>query len=321
MEYAPAIDWALARRASAFAARDLPPLGWRELRRDVAGMRVAARRAGELAARFLGVESAGAGTVCVVDWEGWLGAVRSMAESVVAEVGLPARPDGALTRARALGNGLAVGLVARRLSRRLLGQYDAFSGNDVLYLVAPTIVAHELNHGFDPADFRLWVSLHEQTHALQLRAAPWLRAHLRDLAAELLSDESSLAQGVSRWLRSRDPGALVAAGSGAEALARLTAVMTFLEGHADHTADEAGRGIVRSQAALRRAFERHPGRFARAAGSLDKGAQYRDGLRFCRQVARRRGNRGLRAAFVEPEALPTPAEIADPEAWVRRVHG
>lgn len=323
MDYAPDIDWTLARRVSRVSARDLPQADPRAVQQLVAELRVSARRAGELAASFLDIDSIGAARVRVVDWAGWVGAVERMTEGAIGELGLARRPAGCARRARALGNGLAIGAVAGRLSGRLLGQYDAYSGEDTLYLVAPTILEHEARHGFVPADFRLWVALHEQTHALQFRAAPWLRAYLREQVAELLADDSSWGAALMQWLRSGDPAAFVATGPGAAVLARLTSTMTFLEGHADHTADVAGRGVVRTQRALRRAFDRTgtPSWLARAAGSLDKNAQYRNGLQFCREVARRGGNRALSAAFASPEALPTGAEIADPSAWMRRVHG
>jgi uncharacterized protein (DUF2342 family) len=50
-------------------------------------------------------------------------------------------------------------------------------------------------------------------------------------------------------------------------------------------------------------------------------AQYRDGAAFVRGARRRVGTAGLNAVWTSPDLLPTPAEIGDPDAWVRRVHG
>ena len=62
---------------------------------------------------------------------------------VVADLGLPARAPGPVTTLRGLGSGLALGAGLRFASRRLLGQYDGYTGADTLYLVAPTIVRLE----------------------------------------------------------------------------------------------------------------------------------------------------------------------------------
>ena len=208
--YAPTVDWALARRVTRLGSRDLPERTLPELRQLVADLRVTARRAGEAGAEHLGLDSVGAATIRVVDWAGWGEAVRAMTDGVVADLGLPARAPGPVTTLRGLGSGLALGAGLRFASRRLLGQYDGYTGADTLYLVAPTIVRLERAHGFVPADFRMWVSLHEQTHALQFRAAPWLRDHLKDGARAVLDDESSLLEGLVGWARSGDAAAVVA---------------------------------------------------------------------------------------------------------------
>ena len=49
--------------------------------------------------------------------------------------------------------------------------------------------------------------------------------------------------------------------------------------------------------------------------------QYADGARFVRGVMREVGIDGFNAVWTSPSTLPEPAEIADPIAWVRRVHG
>ena len=65
----------------------------------------------------MGVDSVGAGRIRVVDWVGWGRAAGEMLESTVAELGLPRRPDGALTRLRATGNGVVAGLAVYLFSR------------------------------------------------------------------------------------------------------------------------------------------------------------------------------------------------------------
>ncbi len=49
--------------------------------------------------------------------------------------------------------------------------------------------------------------------------------------------------------------------------------------------------------------------------------QYADGAKFVRGVVDRVGMEGFNAVWTGPDTLPRAAEIADPPAWVRRVHG
>ncbi|MBD4430005.1 hydrolase, partial [Xanthomonas citri pv. citri] len=54
----------------------------------------------------------------------------------------------------------------------------------------------------DPADFRLWVCLHEQTHRVQFAAAPWLREHLRAEITALTVGLFDKAESLPERLRS-----------------------------------------------------------------------------------------------------------------------
>jgi uncharacterized protein (DUF2342 family) len=49
--------------------------------------------------------------------------------------------------------------------------------------------------------------------------------------------------------------------------------------------------------------------------------QYRDGAVFVREVNEMVGLSGFNAVWAEPANLPGKAEILDPVAWVKRVHG
>jgi coenzyme F420 biosynthesis associated uncharacterized protein len=83
------------------------------------------------------------------------------------------------------GVGAEVGSLVAFLASHVLGQFDPFSTTadapaGRLLLVAPNIVETERKLEVDPADFRLWVALHEQTHRVQFAAAPWLREVLSE---------------------------------------------------------------------------------------------------------------------------------------------
>ena len=116
-----------------------------------------------------------------------------------------------------------------------------------------------------------------------------------------------------------------------EVFEEVGAVMALLEGHADVAMDEVGPRVVPSVRTIRKAFEARRDEAAKATGvdrvlrrllGLDaKLAQYRDGAAFVRAVREDVGLDGLNAVWTSAEHLPTPQEIADPRAWVRRVHG
>ena len=75
-----------------------------------------------------------------------------------------------------------VGCRARRAARldehRVLGQYDLLVGrdddDDAVYMVGPNLAGLEQRFGFDPAEFRTWVLLHELTHRAQFTGVPWM---------------------------------------------------------------------------------------------------------------------------------------------------
>lgn len=323
MEYAPSVHWGLMRRVARRSAGALPDLSRGEVETLVADLRTTARRAGTLAGQFLKLDSVGATDIRVVDWAGWGRAVNRMADEVVTELDLPERPRGVSRSARGLGNGVLAGVAIGKVSRHLLGQYDAFTGDQALYLVAPTILQHERRHGFVPADFRLWVALHEQTHALQFHAAPWLRDYVRERMRSVTDDDANLVESLATWREQPDLISLFTSREARGQLDEMNAAMTFLEGHADLVSDTVGMRHARTVATMRKAFARPKatGRLARLVEGLGKQAQYRDGLAFCRTVVRRHSWTMLGRALQAPENLPTMGEIAEPQKWINRVRG
>ena len=110
---------------------------------------------------------------------------------------------------------------------------------------------------------------------------------------------------------------------------QLMALMTLLEGHADHVMDAVGPAVVPSVGTIRTAFterrQRTKGpidRLLRALLGMDmKLAQYVKGGAFVGTVVERVGMDGFNLVWSSPSALPSRLEIADPAAWIRRVHG
>jgi coenzyme F420 biosynthesis associated uncharacterized protein len=249
------------------------------------------------------------------------------------------------SRASELGSKAAaipIGTVLGYLSGKVLGQYDPFapdaeqSGHGRLLLVAPNIVNVERQLNVNPGDFRLWVCLHESTHRLQFAAVPWLRNHFRSLVDDFADatdlDPGQLAErlwGALRNRRSSKVSWIEATQNEAQRAAfdQLLALMTLLEGHADHVMDAAGPDVVPSVAAIRVAFNerRRRGnslldRVIRALLGMDmKLQQYVKGNAFVTDVVSRVGMTRFNTVWASPETLPTRSEISDPASWVARV--
>ncbi len=254
--------------------------------------------------------------------------------------------------------GVELGMLLSFLASRVLGQYETFAppsrdlpagenGGGRLLLVAPNIVHVERELDVHPHDFRLWVCLHEETHRTQFTAVPWLRDHIegeiQSFLGETEVDPGTLLERLREAAQSltgnRPEGAdpegggrsiveLVQTPAQREILARLTAVMSLLEGHADYVMDGVGPQVVPSVAEIREKFQK---RRASGAGRLDQALrkllgldaklrQYRDGERFVRSVVDHVGMDGFNRVWTSPNTLPTKAEIAKPADWIARVH-
>lgn len=238
--------------------------------------------------------------------------------------------------------GAEVGGLLAFMAGKVLGQYDlAPGGTPQLMLVAPNLVQVQRELDVDAADFRAWVCMHEETHRVQFTAVPWLRAHLIERATSLAGDMTPTPSELAARLREvvgRLPDALGSGGGGLADLfatpeqrakiAEVTAIMSLLEGHADVVMDDVGPKVIPTVAEIRGKFtERRKGVGAadrllrRLLGLEAKMAQYKDGAGFVRGVTDEVGVDGFNAVWSSPETLPKPAEIHDPAAWVRRVHG
>lgn len=346
------VDWTVA---DAIGSGLVPagPTGSRdELAAHVALLRAAAQDAVPHVLRVTGMtpadgrDTSAPGALCevlVVDRASWVRAAAGTARSLLPDLAPSGSRPGALARAAGgaeVGGGLAL------LSTRILGQFDPFApAPGRLLLVAPNILGVQRALGAPARDFALWVCLHEQTHALQLAAAPWLADHLRARVATLFDDvvrtgrehgEGSVPARLRSWWQAAER--FVTAGREAsltdrvltpaqrEVVAEVGAVMALLEGHADVMMDAVGPSIVPSVAEIRRGFDarrRSATGLARQVGRLlgveEKLAQYTDGAAFVRAVRRAHGYDALNVVWEAPERLPTAREIHDPVAWSRRV--
>ncbi len=256
--------------------------------------------------------------------------------------------------------GAQVGALTGMLSQRVLGQYDlALLDASVpprLLLLAPNLALTARNLAVDRDELVLWVTIHEITHAVQFSGAPWLRDYLGGMLRELIDGLQVTLAG-----RSADPGAdgpesgdrgggrmpklpnpvelramLERAGRGEllrltlgedrwQLVERMQAVMSLIEGHAEHTMDAIGAEVLPSLPRLRAAMNRRresrglPWRvLERLLGLGLKLRQYEVGRRFCDAVVNEAGTGALARAWTGPEALPSTAELRAPTQWLER---
>ena len=225
------------------------------------------------------------------------------------------------------------------------------SSSPHLLLVAPNVLAMRRQLDLDMLDLPAWVCLHETTHAVQLMAAPWLGSYLADSMRTVIGAVvEAVYGGAGSGERGPRPrrGSMVRiaarAGRGRvlegltnlrerSEVASLAAALTFLEGHAEVVLDDVRPNRMPSVHRLRAVLSRSravdggigpgPGLGAlllhRLMGLEAKEAQYADGAAFVRSVVARIGHEGLNVVWTDPALLPTPAEIARPDVWVRRV--
>ena len=345
-----AVDWGIAGRR----ARSLVPAGPKIDRAQAAllveSLRSAASRAPDFVGQVTGLHDAAAASAKVatyiVDRPSWIDSNIATFAHITDGV-LPAPPN----RHAARVAGEELGVVLPLLASRVLGQYDPFATETGgrLLLVAPNILKVEKELELPGPDFHLWVALHEQTHALQGAAAPWLADYLAATMRKLMSGvlASDGAEDRVRSMISALPDVVTGASDGdpnapssgplldavlsddeRELMDQAVALMSLLEGHADVVMDEVGPDVVPAVARIRKAFDKRrtsPGPIEnllrRLLGMDAKLAQYRRGAKFVRAVIADVGHDGLNAVWSAPEQLPTAAEIADPALWVARVHG
>jgi uncharacterized protein (DUF2342 family) len=141
---------------------------------------------------------------------------------------------------------------------------------------------------------------------------PWLPDpwELRELVARARRGELlRLTLGEDRW----------------QLVERMQAVMSLIEGHAEHTMDAVGAEVLPSLPSLRAAMNRRRRDrglvwrvLERLLGLELKLRQYEVGRRFCDAVVEEGGPVALARAWSGPEALPSANELQAPARWLAR---
>ena len=343
------VDWEFAKQAGARLVQAGPTVSVAQAREAVEEIRLLAAEAQGPVAETSRLHAPGtAPAPMVVDRPTWIAAnadsMSALMDPVFATL-MGKRDRAPSAFASAVGGkvtGGEAGVLLAFLAGKVLGQYDlAPGGTPRLLLIAPNMVQVGQDLRVDETDFRRWVCMHEETHRVQFTAVPWLRDHLiaeaRALAGDMAPDQESVQERLQQ-LVTRLPDSFSGEGGGLmdlfatpelrEKVAGLTAVMSLLEGHADVVMDEVGPEVIPTVEEIRRKFNRR----RQGTGAVDrllrrrlgleaKMRQYKDGAVFVRAVVDEVGWDGLNAVWTGPETLPEPREIADPKAWVARVHG
>jgi coenzyme F420 biosynthesis associated uncharacterized protein len=343
------VDWNLAVATAGALAKGGPRVTFAEAADVVTELRALPEEAERHVREYTGLSSAIEPTpVQVVDRRDWVAAniegIRVVVDPLMEKIAQKQSPNNVARLVGSKATGVQAGTVFAYLSSKVLGQYEVFSSAPGrLLLVAPNIVEAERRMKVDPHDFRLWICLHEVAHRTQFTAVPWLRQYFVDEvqgfidAADL--DTDALAQRLRRGVDAladavKNPSSaptvmdLVQTPQQKEIIGRLTALMTLVEGHAEFVMDGVGPAVVPSVGVIREKFNarrasRNPIEkvVRHLLGVEVKMRQYAEGRRFVAAVVGKVGMEAFNQIWSSPETLPRTAELKDPDAWVRRVHG
>ena len=240
---------------------------------------------------------------------------------------------------------LQVGLLIGYLARKVLGQYDiSLLGKEPLspgklYFVEPNIRALEAALQVPLRELRLWIALHEATHAHEFEVHPWVRGylddHLQHYLKAVLDDlrggsSVGMLQGfVSRLMSNlREGQNLIEALMTPEqrtVLGELQALMSLAEGYSNHVMNNIGSRLLPHFKEIHQRVEQRQSQrgqaeelFLRLTGLKMKIEQYRLGESFATMVTEQRGMAFLNRAWESPEHLPTLDEIRAAERWIAR---
>lgn len=345
------IDWGQARDAALRVSQwEQAPVHERAFRAEQY-MRLV-KQSEPLIAEYLGVElPAPISRVYVHDRREWLEANFASFEQLFQPVeAIYARAGARSTAALLMGElngrliGAQMGVLLGYLARRVLGQYDLSllspdpAARGALYFVEPNIANVQRQLGLNDEDFRLWIALHEATHAFEFEAYPWVRDHFRGLLQQyfdqldnqLASLGTGLPQVLARLIQGWGSGQhwieLVLNPEQRAIFEQLQALMSIVEGYGNHIMNAVGKRLLPSFEQIeQRVAQRQSSKtiieqlFNRITGMDLKLAQYQQGEAFVNQVIALRGSAFAHRVWERPEHLPTLAEIKRPEDWIARI--
>lgn len=239
--------------------------------------------------------------------------------------------------------GVQIGGLLGYLAQRVLGQYDlsllsAEATGGSLYFVEPNIARVQQQLGLSDEDFRLWITLHEMTHAFEFEAYPWVRTYFRELleqnfalvSGQMLSSGNSLIDMLIRLLQGIGSGQhwieTVLTPEQRAVFDRIQALMSLIEGYGNHVMNAVGRRLLPSfnqieqQIAQRQRQRTMLDQMVFRLTGLDlKLAQYQQGEAFVNAVVAARGVQFASRVWERAENLPSMDEIRNPGQWIVRM--
>jgi coenzyme F420 biosynthesis associated uncharacterized protein len=240
--------------------------------------------------------------------------------------------------------GVQIGALLGFLGRRVLGQYDLSllspdpGAQGALYFVEPNIGRVQTQLGLNDEDFRLWIALHEATHAFEFEAYPWVREHFNGLLRQYFDQLNDQLESLGSGLGSLLGRVAQNWGSGSHWIElmltpqqrllfdQLQALMSLVEGYSNHIMNAIGRQLLPSFEQIeRRVAQRQQTKtlleqlFNRLTGMDLKLAQYQQGEAFVNTVVNERGITFAARVWERPEHLPTLEEIRNPQRWITRM--
>jgi putative hydrolase len=230
------------------------------------------------------------------------------------------------------------------LAQSTLGRYDLplpVADEPSLVFVAENIDNFTSQWSLERTDTRLYVALHEVTHAA-IRSVPWVRERMVRLAEEYVraySIDPSVIESEFGNLDPSDPSSFAEASANpmallgairtpgqVEILSRLQCNAAVIEGYADRVLEHTGRTLIPSFDQIHEALNRHrlergeAGRFIEGLLGLDlQREHYELGTAFSTGVIERAGLTGLNRLWEREAMMPTPAELEAPGLWLARI--
>jgi coenzyme F420 biosynthesis associated uncharacterized protein len=231
----------------------------------------------------------------------------------------------------------------------VLGQYDlSLLGKEPLstgkvYFVEPNINNVVSMLGIQGDEFRLWIALHETTHAFEFESHPWVRQHFNGILEKyfgyISNDLGKISQqgglmGIIQRIRQEDPNGQKTGGwmekvmtpEQRELFQELQALMSIVEGYSNHMMNAIGERLMPNYNQIKERMEhRQKNRslfdklFIRITGLEVKMEQYRLGEIFVDAVVDKKGIEFANLMWAEAKYLPTLDEVKNPDTWISRV--